>query len=380
MATQRIYGYADPWSIKAGETLSFMVSGEGMEAVDAQLVRLIHGDENPDGPGFVEEEVASAIPARLPVKRQFTQVGAHAVVSDPDQRLAMPGDFTIYAFVYPTKPGVARQAILSKWDIMSGKGYALGISPEGRLEFWVGDGASIDHVAAEVPLVTKVWYFVAVSFNAATREAKLYQIGVINRYNSLTGPVVPFDYGSRVVETLRVAPADPGVATPFHWAGASEENDRRGRFVGMLYCGKIDRAGVAGEVLAPEAIEALARSGDRPAGAVIAHWDTTADYTDSGIGDTIVDVGPQGPQARYRLASLAGRSGRGLSRLPILPISRRPMAAPVFRSARSPGSQALPYRNGDNNVGRIMRNVLDAFLRPGPLPGSEFVGEEKLWR
>ncbi|HEX7564019.1 MAG TPA: N,N-dimethylformamidase beta subunit family domain-containing protein, partial [Bradyrhizobium sp.] len=43
-------------------------------------------------------------------------------------------------------------------------------------------------------------------------------------------------------------------------------------------------------------------------------------------------------------------------------------------------SQALPCKNGDNNVGRFMRNVLNAFLRPGPLPGSEFVGEEKLWR
>jgi N,N-dimethylformamidase len=292
MATQRIYGYADPWSIKAGETLSFMVSGEGLEAVDAQLVRLIHGDESSDGPGFIEQEVASAIPATLQVRRQFTQVGAHPMVDDPGQRLAMPGNFTIYAFVYPTKPGIARQAILSKWDIMSSKGYALGISPEGRLEFWVGDGATIDHVAAEIPLVSKAWYFVAASFNAATREAKLYQIGVINRYNSLTGPVVPFDYGSRVVETLRVLPADPGVATTFLWAGASEENDRRGRFVGMLYCGKIDRAGLAGEVLAPDAVEALARSGEKPAGAVLAHWDTTAGYTDSGIGDTIVDVGP----------------------------------------------------------------------------------------
>jgi len=91
---------------------------------------------------------------------------------------------------------------------------------------------------------------------------------------------------------LRVLPADPGVATTFLWAGASEENDRRGRFVGMLYCGKIDRAGLAGEVLAPDAVEALARSGEKPAGAVLAHWDTTAGYTDSGIGDTIVDVGP----------------------------------------------------------------------------------------
>ena len=112
--------------------------------------------------------MASAIPAKLQVRRQFTQVGAHAVVDDPRQRLAMPGDFTIYAFIYPTKPGIARQAILSKWDIMSSKGYALGISPEGRLEFWVGDGATIDHVAAEIPLVSKAWYFVAASFNAAT--------------------------------------------------------------------------------------------------------------------------------------------------------------------------------------------------------------------
>src|SRR5271154_4724450 len=99
MATQRIHGYADPWSIKAGEVISFMISGEGLKAVDAQLVRLIHGDENPDGPGFIEEEVASPVPASLAVNRQFTQVGAYAVVGDPEQRLAMKGDFTIYAFV-----------------------------------------------------------------------------------------------------------------------------------------------------------------------------------------------------------------------------------------------------------------------------------------
>ena len=309
MATQRIYGYADPWSIKAGESLSFMISGEGLGAVDAQLVRLIHGDENPDGPGFVEQEVASDIPAQLAVRRQFTQVGAFAVANDPDQRLAAPGDFTIYAFVCPTKPGVTRQAMLSKWDITAGRGYALGISPEGRLEFWIGDGEMIDHVSAEIPLLTKAWYFVAASFNATTREARLYQIGVINRYNSLTGPVVPFDHGSRVVEMLRVKPGDPGSATPFLWAGASEENDRRGRFVGMLYSGKIDRAGIVGEVLAPEAIEALARSGTMPAGAVIAHWDTTVGYSDTGIGDVIIDLGPHALHAEGINRPVRGMTG-----------------------------------------------------------------------
>jgi N,N-dimethylformamidase len=213
MTTKRIYGYADPLMVKAGEALSFMVSGEGMEAVDAQLVKLIHGDENPDGPGFVEEEVASDIPATLAVSRQFTQVGSHAVVHDPEQRLAAAGDFTLYAFIYPTKPGVARQAILAKWDIMAGKGYGLGIAPDGRLEFWVGDGHSIDQVSAEIALMPKAWYFVAASFNATTREVHLYQIGAVNRYNSLRGPVVPADYDSRVIETLRVAPAAPGAKT-----------------------------------------------------------------------------------------------------------------------------------------------------------------------
>ena len=45
-----------------------------------------------------------------------------------------------------------------------------------------------------------------------------------------------------------------------------------------------------------------------------------------------------------------------------------------------PGSQALPINDGDNNVGRIMRNLLDAFLIEASLPGSNYVGEEKHWR
>ena len=296
MADTKIYAYADPWTARAGERISFMVSVEGADMVDAQLVRLVHGDENPSGPGFVEKEIASTIPVKTAVRRQFTQVGAYAVVPDPERRLAFAGSFTLYAFVCPTKPGGARQAILSRWDIMSGKGYGIGLDVDGRLEFWIGDGAVIDHVAAETPLATKVWHFVAATFDAGTREARLYQIGVINRYNSLIGPVVPMDHNSRVAETLRVRPADPGPDVPFLWAGASEENDKRGRFVGMLYNGKIDRAGAADAALSADAIASLAK-GAPPMANVVAHWDTTAGYTDAGIGDRIVDVGPHGLHA-----------------------------------------------------------------------------------
>ena len=85
---------------------------------------------------------------------------------------------------------------------------------------------------AEVPLVAKVWYLAAVSFDRSTGDAKLWQVGVVNRYNSHIGPVVPFDYGSRVSEKLRVKPVAPATDVPFLWAAASEENDMRGRFAG----------------------------------------------------------------------------------------------------------------------------------------------------
>ena len=309
MAEKKLYGYCDPWSVKAGDTLSFMISAEGTETVEAKLVRLIHGDENPDGPGFIEQEIACDIPATLSVRRQFTQVGSYAVVEDTARRLAPAGDFTIYAYIFPTRPGVSRQAILSKWDIMSGKGYGIGINTDGHLEFWVGSGGVIDHVSAEVPLRPRAWYFVAARFNASTREARLDQIGVVNRYNSLLGPVVPIDYASRVAETLRVTPLDPGADVPFLWAGASEQNDQRGRFVGMLYSGKIDRAGIANRALSSEMIEALARGELPPQDAITAHWDTTAGYTDRGVGDIITDIGPHGLHAEGINRPVRGMTG-----------------------------------------------------------------------
>ena len=52
----------------------------------------------------------------------------------------------------------------------------------------------------------------------------------------------------------------------------------------------------------------------------------------------------------------------------------------VFSPSSIAWGQALPCMNFDNNVSRVMKNVLDAFIKPGPLPGSEYIGEEKLWR
>jgi N,N-dimethylformamidase len=52
----------------------------------------------------------------------------------------------------------------------------------------------------------------------------------------------------------------------------------------------------------------------------------------------------------------------------------------VFSASSIAWGQALPWNNYVNNVSQVMRNVIDAFARPGPLPGAAFDAEEKLWR
>jgi N,N-dimethylformamidase len=57
-----------------------------------------------------------------------------------------------------------------------------------------------------------------------------------------------------------------------------------------------------------------------------------------------------------------------------------PKHGAVFAPSSIAWGQALPWNLGDNDVARVMRNVVDAFLKPGPLPGSEWIAEEKQWR
>ena len=207
MTDIRLFGYSDPLAAKAGEPIDFMVSAEGASEVKVELVRLVHGDFNPEGPGFIEEVVTTDIPASLPAKRQYTQIGSFARVSDPEAKLAPSGAFTVHAFIWPSLPGGARQTIMGRWSVSGSAGYALGINPEGKLEFWVGDGQTVDQITADAPLVPKVWVLVAASFDPATGEARLRQIDVQNSWNSHIGPVTPYDHNSHTVQTLRCTPA-----------------------------------------------------------------------------------------------------------------------------------------------------------------------------
>ena len=294
MAEIHLAGYCDRFSARPGERLDIMVSAEGTDRVELQLVRLIHGDENPEGPGFVEREVDAPANGVHAVAKQYTQLGSFVRVADPDGRLALTGPFTLWAYIWPRTPADGRQGILTRWQAADGAGYALGIGADGALEFRVGDGAgNAAALTADIPLIARQWYLVAASYDPASGEATLYQEPIENRYNNLLSKIVPLPRACHASARLAVGPA--AADAEFLWAAAGDRRDGRGAFASQLYNGKIDRSGVAGAVLGRDALDRAREAGDAPTtDAVIAAWDTTAGYSDTGIGDEVIDTGPHG--------------------------------------------------------------------------------------
>lgn len=292
MAEQKIFGYAGKLSVKQGERVPFYVHADGTNHAEAQLVRLIHGDEHIDGPGFIEDEIDHPVNGTWPVKKQYTQMGSYLRVADPNQKLKLVGSFSMFCFIYPTVPGKGRrQTIMGRWDTRTNEGFALGINRKGYLEFWVGDGKEVDYLASEMPLVKQMWYFVGISFDANSGEATLHQVGVGNRYNSLLSKVVPYDYRSHVKTKFRFRQHNRD-DVPFLMAGALDHHELRGNFVSDMYFGKIDRPGVCDGVLSRSDFDVLCAGGMPNRDAIVAYWDTAAGYSEKGIGQEVIDTGP----------------------------------------------------------------------------------------
>ncbi len=297
MAEVKIFGYTNKISVKQGESINFHVSADGINTASAQLVRLIHGDQHPDGPGFVEKEIDCLLNGEWEVKKQFTQLGSYLVVDDVSQKLNIDGSFTLFCYIWPSIPKKGlRQTLLGKWDARTNEGYGIGISPEGHLEFWVGDGKEIDYLASELPLVDKVWYFVGASFDHHTKVATLYQEGVLNRYNSLIGKVAPYDFRSHMQTTFRFKQKNRE-DVPFMIAGALDFHELRGNFVNDTYFGKIDCPGICNRSLSRKEMDDICSGELPPQGSILAYWDTAEGYTENGIGNTVVDIGPHGLNA-----------------------------------------------------------------------------------
>ena len=104
-------GYTDRWSVRPGEEIGFHVHcASGRYA--AQLVRLLHGDENPRGPGFKETAVASPLDGEHDGGPQAIRKGSYGIV-DLGGMLAGRDRLTLSVWLWPTLPGPDEQGVMS---------------------------------------------------------------------------------------------------------------------------------------------------------------------------------------------------------------------------------------------------------------------------
>ena len=278
-----LIGYSDRFSAAPGETVRFMVSTD-LSHYETTLVRLIHGDENPDGPGFKEEVVASDISGFRRGRKQIARSGSYVVVDDhaPLDRLQ---SFTLQAWIFPTAPDRgATQGILSKQSAQ-GRSFCLALGPEGDLSLSVDDSgdAAVAAIRTGRALRAREWYFVAAAFDAGASKVRLYQLPLSNWPSD--GSSATMEGPGSVQETRR----DSG---PLLMAATGEGGEHTGRFAAQgLFNGKIDAPRIFSRALKEEEIMRLKRGvspSDVAASDLVAAWDFAAAASSA----RVIDKGP----------------------------------------------------------------------------------------
>ena len=164
----RILGYADRISAAPGECIQVKVSCEGLDQYDADLVRVIHGDINPSGPGYRDAPVPLDLGGPFKGRYQPIHAGSFGVVN-AKPLFPAKSSLGLQAFVFQTLPGRGPQTILSRQDPQSGIGFRLYLDPEGAAALEVTAGGEKGGVVATgAPLIAERWYLISGSYDAAS--------------------------------------------------------------------------------------------------------------------------------------------------------------------------------------------------------------------
>ena len=175
----KIVGYADRLSVQPGQSIRFMVSSE-LPAYRAKIVRLIHGDANPKGPGVKVEPVPQLISGQYGGRTQEFLRGSYVIVPDvlvtDNSALDCRNGFTLLAWIYATTPRKGVQGILTRWSESDQAGYGLFIDGDHGLGLWIGDGqGTVERVQASKALTASQWYFVAGTYDSQSGKVRLHQ-------------------------------------------------------------------------------------------------------------------------------------------------------------------------------------------------------------
>jgi N,N-dimethylformamidase len=132
-------------------------------------VRLICGDDRPEGPGFKARPIEASVNGDHPGRRQAIRAGSSILVP-PSPVLDRIGSFALSANIWPTTPTAGtEQCLIGRRG--GDAGFALLIAPEGDLAVRIGGAL----VRTGRPLNPRQWYATEAQFDARSGQVMVSQ-------------------------------------------------------------------------------------------------------------------------------------------------------------------------------------------------------------
>lgn len=201
-----IIAYCDPQTARPGDTVNFMVSTYADGAYQADLVRVINGDELSPAGRFKEFSVPAPFCGEYPGREQQIHLGSYVHIDETDD-LDDLQSFTVALHLQPTTTHKGEQFLVSRWDHCARSGWALSLNSSGQPTLLLGDGSGdVWSLTSNILAPDKQWTYVAASFDASTRQAQIF----VARASATGNPLV--DWPVRRAETVpaELAPAQSG--------------------------------------------------------------------------------------------------------------------------------------------------------------------------
>ncbi|WP_442580337.1 N,N-dimethylformamidase beta subunit family domain-containing protein [Mesorhizobium sp. ASY16-5R] len=173
----KVVGYAAPWSVAPGETVSFHLSSDVLDHASARVVRVRYADPDARTGGMKLYHIPTPIDGELPLSFHPVHNGSWGEIPDRPC-LDIPGDFSIGAWVYPTLLNDAEQVIVARRNAGTGEGWRLFIATDGRLAFEIGGGGRSALAIAETPILIREWIFVMASYSSRDGILSLHAEGL----------------------------------------------------------------------------------------------------------------------------------------------------------------------------------------------------------
>ncbi|KAH8805087.1 hypothetical protein F5884DRAFT_708286 [Xylogone sp. PMI_703] len=151
-----IIGYVEPWIASPGDTIDVKVSSTEAE-LKYHFVRMIHGPQGTDFSGMKQEVVTEIPSGNFKGRYQVAHPGSYAIMDERDYQVQSTGvEFTLY--FQSTLPGAKHfQTIVSTLNIPTKTGYAVVLTVEGLVEFWIGTGKTVEVISTTFKATSKRW-------------------------------------------------------------------------------------------------------------------------------------------------------------------------------------------------------------------------------